>query len=84
LHDPRARVPESSRIDEESLNARYRLDRQPLEFTIHCPCGRSRTLDRDKLISEVGPDMNVAYLAREMMDCRQRNKLSNHCAARLL
>ena len=38
-------------------------------------------MDRDKLINEVGGNMNVAYLVREWMPCRERNKMANYCRA---
>ena len=35
-------------------------------------------MDRDKLIKEVGGNMNVAHLVREWMPCRERNKMANY------
>jgi hypothetical protein len=33
-------------------------------------------MDRNKLINEVGGNMNVARLVREWMPCRERNKMA--------
>jgi hypothetical protein len=81
LHDPRARLPRERRIDIDSPDASYRLDRQRLHIVVQCDCGRRELIDRDKLIAEVGGDMNVIHLAREWMACKERNKLANWCRA---
>ena len=38
-------------------------------------------MDRDKMIEQVGGDINVLYLVREWMPCRTRNKMANFCEA---
>jgi hypothetical protein len=45
------------------------------------PCGREEFINRDKLIPQVGANMNVIYLVREWMPCRERNKMANWCRA---
>lgn len=82
LHDPRARTPREAWIDADSIHARYRLDRQPgPQIMLACRCGRGRVLDKEKMIAQVGGSMNVIYLAREQIDCGNRDKVTNHCQA---
>ncbi len=81
LLDPRASIPTATYLDQDDRNAHYRLDRQQSHFLARCPCGREQFLDRDKLIPQVGTNMNVIYLVREWMPCRERNKMANHCRA---
>jgi hypothetical protein len=81
LHDPRARIPTDTYISADSIYAHYRLDRQAAKFVVNCPCGRHTLLERDKIIPQVGADMNVTYLARHMIDCGNRNKVTNNCRA---
>jgi hypothetical protein len=81
LLDPRARVPTETSLAADGPHARYRLDRQPLTVEVACRCGRSTSFDRDKLIAQVGGDMNAVTLAREMINCGQRNKVDNYCRA---
>jgi hypothetical protein len=81
LHGPRLRLPTSMSISKDSIYASYRLDRQPPEIWVKCVCGGSKTLERDKLIEQVGGEMNVIWLAREAINCKQRSKVENHCRA---
>jgi hypothetical protein len=81
LRDPRARPPRARRIETDSPDASYRLDRQRLQIVVECDCGRREVMDRDKLIAEVGADMNVIHLVREWVRCKERNKLANWCRA---
>ncbi len=37
--------------------------------------------NRPLMIAQLGADMNVLHLAREMIDCGERNDLSKHCRA---
>jgi hypothetical protein len=85
LLDPRAHVPTVARFDGESGFAYLRLDRQhgeELMFT--CDCGRARVWNKAHLVSEFGADANADWLARELSDCRARNKMDNWCRARCL
>jgi hypothetical protein len=83
LLDPRAHVPtETTRFAADSQLAHYRLDRhRDAELMITCPCGRGGVFDRDDLIKQVGGDCNVVWLARKLIDCGHRNKVSNSCRA---
>lgn len=82
LRDPRASVPTQHYIDRDDLRyAHYRLDRQRADFLVRCPCGREEWINRDTLTPQVGADMNVVYLVREWMPCRERNKMANWCRA---
>ena len=81
LFDPRARLPVDHYIPAHSTNARYRLDRQGDWFQIECRCGKTKTFDVAPLIKEFGADANIVWLARELMPCKSRNKVSNFCAA---
>lgn len=83
LLDPRARLPDESRIAADSIHARYRLDRQHAEILIVCECRRHKVLDREKMIGLFGADMNVLHLAKEAIDCRERDKVNNYCQATL-
>ena len=78
LHDPRARAPKEHYIDKPS---RFRLDQQKELIECRCPCGQHEWMNRDRLISQVGGDINVLYLVREWMPCRTRNKMANFCQA---
>jgi hypothetical protein len=80
LRDPRAKAPTDTYISNEH-HARWRLDRQDEWIECVCPCGLYHWMDRDKLINEVGGNMNVAHLVREWMPCRERNKMANYCRA---
>lgn len=84
LHDRRARVPTALRIEPDDPDARYRLDRQQPLFPIGCACGQHDVLDRDVLIPQVGGEMNVNHLAKHMLDCKRRNKVTNGCMARVI
>jgi hypothetical protein len=81
LHDRRLRIPTTMSISKDSLYANYRLDRQLAEIWVTCRCGRSKVLNRDQLIEQVGGEMNVIWLAREAINCKQRSKVENHCMA---
>ena len=81
MYDPRARVPTVNFIDLGHQDAAYRLDRQRMQIVVACPCGKTATLDRDAMIRQCGPSMNVIYLVREWMPCKTRNKVSNWCRA---
>jgi hypothetical protein len=48
LNDPRARRPSRQWLDKEGADSRYRLDRQGPAIFAHCPCGKSRVIDRDE------------------------------------
>ena len=80
MRDPRAKAPTDHYISNEH-HARWRLDRQDEWIECVCPCGLYHWMDRDKLINEVGGNMNVAHLVREWMPCRERNKMANYCRA---
>ena len=80
-YDWRARVPNDHYIDENHPQASYRLDRQKPFFDIQCPCGRTASMERDKMIRQVGDSINVIYFVREWMPCRERNKMANNCRA---
>jgi hypothetical protein len=84
LLDPRALRSVSARLDHDSQDSHYRLDRQAPRLALTCPCGRQATLNRDEMIKQVGGDMNVLYFAREYLDCKARNKVSNWCQARVI
>lgn len=84
LYDWRTRTPDATSIERDSIDARYRLDRQPMEIYVSCECGRTAKLDRDTMIEQVGGSMNVMHLVREWMPCQQRNKLANNCRAIVL
>ena len=60
------RCPPTAYISNEHY-ARWRLDRQDEWIECVCPCGKYHWMDRDKLIKEVGGNMNVAHLVREWM-----------------
>jgi hypothetical protein len=83
LLDPRAYAPvNETRFDEHSPYAHYRLDRQrgdTVAFT--CGCGMGTVVDKASLIKQVGGDANVLWVARHMIDCGRRNKISNGCRA---
>jgi hypothetical protein len=83
LLDPRARIPtEETRFAEDSRFANYRLDKHPnAELMIDCPCGRNGVFNKAELIRQVGGDANVNWLARKLIDCGHRNKISNNCRA---
>jgi len=74
LHDSRAQPPTDTRLEADSPYSRYRLDRQPELIPIACRCGVSATLNRDMLIAQVGDDINVIHVARQMIPCGSRNK----------
>ena len=82
--DRRLKPPEASSIPKDSPDAWYRLDRYPgFYFEARCDCGleirgRRRT---ETLIEKLGGDMNTVYLARHMIDCKARNKVTNNCQA---
>ena len=78
LHDPRARAPRQHYLDGPSC---FRLDRQNERIECRCRCGLHHWMDRDKMIEQVGGDINVLYLVREWMPCRTRNKMANFCEA---
>ena len=78
LHDPRARAPRQHYLDGPS---RFRLDQQNERIECRCVCGLHHWMDRDKMIREVGGDINVLYLVREWMPCRTRNRIANVCEA---
>jgi hypothetical protein len=78
LHDPRARAPKEHCIDRPSI---FRLDQQKEQIECRCRCGQHHWMDRDKLIEQVGGNINVLYLVREWMPCRTRNKMANFCEA---
>ena len=78
LHDPRARAPRQQFLDGPSM---FRLDRQNERIECRCHCGLHHWMDRDKMIGQVGGDINVLYLVREWMPCRTRNIIVNVCEA---
>ena len=80
-YDWRTRVPDIHYIEENHPQANYRLDRQNAFFEIACPCGRTALLNRETMIRQVGNSINVLYLVREWMPCRERNKMANNCRA---
>ena len=41
-------------------------------------------MERDKVIGQVGGDINVLYLVREWMPCRTRNIIANVCEASIV
>ena len=65
LHDPRARAPKQHYLDGPSM---FRLDRQNARIECRCRCGLHHWMDRDKMVREVGGNMNVLYLVREWMN----------------
>lgn len=83
LLDPRAQVPVSeTRFDTESPLAHYRLDRQRgEELMVTCACGRGGVFEKEALIEQMGPDANVLWVVRHLIDCGNRNKLANNCRA---
>ena len=83
LHDPRAYVPvNETRFDEHSPYAHYRLDQQPHDtVAFSCLCGLGAVIDKATLIQQVGGDANVLWVARHVMDCGKRNKVTNNCRA---
>src|SRR5256885_16210442 len=78
LHDPRARAPKQHYLDGPSM---FRLDQQNQRIECRCRCGLQHWMDRDKMIGQVGGDINGLYLVREWMPCRTRNKMANFCEA---
>jgi hypothetical protein len=83
LLDPRAYTPvNETRFDEHSPYAHYRLDRQPYDtVAFSCGCGMGTVVDKTSLIRQMGGDANVLWVARHMIDCGRRNKISNGCRA---
>lgn len=80
LLDPRARAPAVRYLDDP--DHRYRLDQQAELIECWCPCGLRRpAIHRDKLIDEIGGNMNIIHVVREWMDCKAKNKVTNHCRA---
>ena len=82
--DPRLKLPEMPSIPKDSEDRRYRLDRYPhYHFQIACPCGMTRTDHRniETLMEQLDRDMNTVYLARHLIDCKARNKVTNNCRA---
>jgi hypothetical protein len=61
--------------------SRFRLDWQSERIECRCRCGLHHLMDCDKMIEQVGGDINVLYLVREWMPCRTRNKMANVCEA---
>jgi hypothetical protein len=59
------------------------MDRQPPMIEAACLCGYRgiRSFDRDLLARELGPATNVIWAVRELIGCRNRNKMANHCRA---
>jgi hypothetical protein len=86
LFDPRAQLPLERDIAPRSPNSGYRLDRQRgSTIEAECACGyRSRSFDKAMLLRELGPATNVIWAIRELMGCRNRNKVSNMCRATLV
>jgi hypothetical protein len=85
LHDPRAHTPvNETRFDEHSPYAHYRLDQQPHDtVAFSCLCGLGAVIDKATLIKQVGGDANVLWVARHVIDCGRRNKVTNGCRAYL-
>jgi hypothetical protein len=82
--DRRLKLPEQSSIPNDSPDAWYRLDRYiEFHFEIACECGgRLRgPWTVEQLLANFGPDANTVYLARHLIDCKSRNKVSNGCRA---
>jgi hypothetical protein len=85
LAEPRGRAPtEDSSIDPGSRWAYLRLDRQPADITVVCDCGYSTVVHRDEMLAKLGAATNILWLARKVIDCGSRNKISNNCRARPL
>jgi hypothetical protein len=83
LHDPRSYTPvNETRFDEDSQYAHLRVDWQPYNtVAFSCRCGLGTVIDKAALIKQVGGDANVLWVARHMIDCGRRNKISNGCHA---
>jgi hypothetical protein len=71
LHDPRARAPKQHYLDGPSI---FRLDRQNQRIECRCRCGLHHWMDRDKMIGQVGGDINVLYLVREWMPAARETR----------
>jgi hypothetical protein len=83
LADRRAYSPVSeTRFDADSEFAHLRLDRQHHdELMLCCRCGLGRCVSKAALIEQLGGDANVMWVARHMIDCKRRTKISNGCQA---
>lgn len=85
LADRRAYTPrEETRFEPDSEFAHLRLDRQrDDELMFCCGCGLGRIAAKAQLIEQLGGDANVLWVARHMIDCKRRTKISNGCQAYL-
>lgn len=83
LLDPRAHTPaDVVSFERDSIHAASRLDRQRGPSVVfRCLCGLRREILMDDLRAGHGPDTNVQWLARQVMDCGERNKVTNDCRA---
>lgn len=72
-----------TRIGADSAYAYLRLDRQHgTEIMVSCACGLNGVFNKAELVSAMGGDCNVTWLATKLIsDCKRINKIGNYCHA---